>query len=75
MASNSSDTGTRDTTYNLISIAYHCLQGAETCGIYLEDAEREGNDEIATFLRDTQRMNRECPDRAKQLLKQHFSRT
>ena len=75
MATNSGDTGTRDTTYNLISVTYHCLQGAETCSQYLEDARREGNEELTRFLEDTQRMQRECADRAKQLLKTQFSKS
>lgn len=75
MATNSTATGTRDTTYNLISVTYHCLQGAETCGQYLEDARSEGNEELTRFLEETQRMQRECADRAKQLLKTHFSKS
>ena len=75
MSTNSTDTGTRDTTYNLISVTYHCLPGAETCGQYLEDARLEGNQELTRFLEETQRMQRECADRAKQLLKTHFAKS
>jgi hypothetical protein len=32
-------TGTRDEHYNVISVLYHALQGADTCGTYLQDAE------------------------------------
>jgi hypothetical protein len=30
-------TGTRDTVYDLVSIIYHALQGAETYGMYVAD--------------------------------------
>lgn len=73
MATNSSGTGTRDTTFNLMSVSYHCLQGAETCGQYLEDAQRAGDQELTGFFREAQQMQRDCADRAKKLLKQHIS--
>ena len=62
------DTGTRDITYNLISTAYHLLQGAETISIYIEDAEQEGNQELAQFFRETKDQYTRLADRAKQLL-------
>jgi uncharacterized membrane protein YgcG len=62
-------TGTRDIEYNLISIAYHALQGAETMDMYVSDAERSGDDELARFFRDVQQQNRQLADRAKQLLR------
>ena len=36
------NTGTQDTTYNLLSIIYHALQGAETYEKYIHDAEQGG---------------------------------
>jgi hypothetical protein len=35
-------TGTRDETYNLVSVPYHALQGAETYHQYVQDAEQRG---------------------------------
>jgi hypothetical protein len=43
-------TSERDETYGLISVIYHSLQGAETCGQYIADARRAGNDELARFF-------------------------
>jgi rubrerythrin len=60
--------GTRDTTYNLISVAYHALQGAETSGLFALDAEQEGDAELAQFHRDLADQDRQRADRAKQLL-------
>jgi hypothetical protein len=62
-------TGARDVEYNLISIAYHALQGAETMDMYVSDAERSGDQELAQFFRDVQQQNRTLADRARQLLR------
>ena len=75
MATNSGETGTRDTTYNLISVTYHCLQSAETCSQYFEDARRDGNEELTSFFEETQRTQRECADPSQELLKTHFARS
>ncbi len=44
------DTGTRDITYDLVSVIYHALQGAETAALYIADAEQEKNQELAEFF-------------------------
>ena len=41
------NTGTKDVTFNIISILYHALQGAETYDQYIQDAEQSGNSDIA----------------------------
>ncbi len=66
------DTGTRDITYDLVSVVYHALQGAETTALYIADAEQEGNQELATFLRETKEEYQRRADRAKQLLATHL---
>ena len=68
------NTGTRDITYDLISTAYHLLQGAETVTQYIEDAEQEGNHELAKFFRETKDEYTRRADRAKQLLATHISK-
>ena len=68
------DTGTRDITYDLISTAYHLLQGAETVTQYIEDAEQEGNQELAQFFRETKDEYTRRADRAKQLLASHITK-
>lgn len=65
--SGQSQTGTRDETYDLISIAYHALQGVETCRKYEQDA--SGDEELQGFFKDAQNMQRQLSDKAKQLLK------
>jgi hypothetical protein len=49
-ASEASATSERDDTYGLISVIYHALQGAETCGKYIEDARQAGNQELVDFF-------------------------
>jgi hypothetical protein len=67
------NTGTRDITYDLLSTAYHLLQGAETVTMYIADAEQEGNQELAQFFRETKDEYTRRADQAKQLLARHLS--
>lgn len=39
MSNGTGNTGTRDETYDLVSILYHALQGAETYDQYIQDAQ------------------------------------
>lgn len=61
-------TGTRDITYDLVSILYHALQGAETYDRYVEDAIDSSDYEIARFFREVQEEERRRADRAKAIL-------
>jgi hypothetical protein len=54
MAMSETTTGTRDEHYNVISLLYHALQGADTCAIYLQDVEHAGNQDLAQFFREVQ---------------------
>lgn len=65
-------TGTRDVHYNLISILYHTLQGAETYAQYLKDAEQAGDQELMSFFREVQEEDRQRAERAKMLLRQRL---
>ena len=66
------DTGTRDITYDLVSVIYHALQGAETTALYIADAEQEKNEELAQFFREAKEEYQRRSDRAKQLLTAHL---
>jgi rubrerythrin len=61
-------TGTQDVHYNLISVLYHTLQGAETSMQYMADAEESGDEELTRFFREVQDENRQRAERAKELL-------
>ncbi len=67
------DTGTRDCTYDLISTAYHLLQGAETVALYIADAKQEGDQELLQFFQETKDEYTRRADRAKQLLATHLA--
>ena len=60
------NTGTSNPTYNLVSVLYHALQGAENYEKYASDA---GSDQdLANFFKEIQQQEKQRADRAKQLL-------
>ncbi len=61
-------TGTKDEHYNLVSVLYHALQGADTCDHYAMDAEAAGDERLADFFRETQGMHTQVAERAKEML-------
>lgn len=65
-----SERGTSDTTYDLISVLYHSLQGCETYEQYASDAEQQGNRDVAQFFRDALQQNQQLAQRGQQLLMQ-----
>ena len=58
-------TGTRDAEYNLVSVLYHALHGAETCEMYALDADRAGDDNLTSFFRNVQATHRQVAEQAK----------
>jgi hypothetical protein len=72
MAMDDRTTGTRDEHYDLVSVLYHALQGAETCTTYLRDAERAGDQGLIQFFREVQGTYRQLADRSKVLLRQRL---
>lgn len=54
-------TGTPNTIYNLSSVLFHALKGGASYDAYIEDAEREGDEELTEFFR---RVREEDRDRA-----------
>ncbi|MGI8860867.1 MAG: hypothetical protein ACR2HO_12080 [Rubrobacteraceae bacterium] len=61
-------TGTRDEHYDLISVLYHALKGADNCDHYAMDAEAEGKQDLADFFREAQGGQQLLAERAKDLL-------
>jgi hypothetical protein len=59
-------TGTNNSTYNLVSVLYHALQGADLYEQYAGDA--GGDQDLAGFFRDIQQQEKQRAERAKQLL-------
>lgn len=68
MADDREVTGTGDVTYDLVSVLYHSLQGAETYEFFESDAEEAGDQELVTFFREVREEEQRRADRAKALL-------
>jgi hypothetical protein len=58
----------KDKDYDLVSTLYHALQGVETSGRYLQDAEAAGDNEVGEFLKEARGQYRQIADQAKTLL-------
>jgi hypothetical protein len=69
MAQGEQTTGTRDVTYDLLSVLYHTLKGAETIDQYIRDADEVGDKELAQFFRELKDEGKDRADRAKVLLR------
>ncbi len=63
-------TGTSDPTYNVISVVYHALQGAETIQKYLDDANTD--EDLKTYFQQVQQGYRRAAEMGKQLLAQRI---
>jgi hypothetical protein len=61
-------TGTKDEHYNLISVLYHALHGADNCDHYAMDAEASGDERLAAFFREAQAAQVQIAERGKELL-------
>jgi hypothetical protein len=61
-------TGTKDKDYNVIWFTEACLSNALRLETYIQDAEREGDQELAEFFRKAQSESRKGADQGKQLL-------
>lgn len=66
-------TNTSDKHYDLVSVLYHALEGAQTYAQYAEDAGREGDQELAQFFVQVQQSQISCAEKAKQLLGRRLS--
>jgi hypothetical protein len=65
-------TGTKDKDYNIIWFTEQCLSNVLRLEIYVQDAEREGDSELADFFRRAQETSRKGADQGKQLLKKRI---
>jgi hypothetical protein len=67
-------TGTAsDTTYNLISIAYHALQAVDTFHGYRRDAEEAGDSELSSLIDEALGQQQELARQARTLLAQRLT--
>jgi hypothetical protein len=62
-------TGTKDKDYNLIWFTEQSLQNALRLQNYIEDAERDGDSELAEFFKRAQSASRKGGEQGKDLLR------
>ena len=67
-------TGTKDKDYDIIWFTEACLSNALRLEIYIQDAEREGDTELATFFRKAQAESRKGAEQGKRLLRERLGR-
>ena len=61
-------TGTKDKDYNIIWFTEACLANALRLETYIQDAERDGDQELADFFRRAQAESRKGGEQGKQML-------
>jgi hypothetical protein len=66
-------TGTKDKDYNLIWFTEASLSNVLRLETYIEDAEREGDSDLAEFFRRAQATSRKGGEQGKDLLRQRLA--
>ena len=62
----------KDKNYNLIAVLYHSSDNVESLRTYVQDAEQEGDQELAEFFGAVLENNLEAAQRAKEMLVPRF---
>jgi len=62
-------TGTKDKDYNILWFTQACLDNALRLETYVQDAERDGDAELADFFRRAQAESRKGAEQGKQMLR------
>ena len=66
-------TGTKDKNYNIIWFTEQSLSNALRLETYIQDAERDGDSELADFFRRAQEASRKGGEQGKELLRSRLS--
>jgi hypothetical protein len=66
-------TGTKDKDYNLLWFTEQCLSNALRMEEYAQDAERDGDSELAEFFRRAQGESRKGGEQGKELLRKRLA--
>jgi hypothetical protein len=66
-------TGTRDKTYDLIWFTEACLSNALRMEIFIQDADREGDTELADLFRRAQAESRKGAELGKKMLRERLA--
>ena len=65
-------TGTKDKDYNIIWFTEQCLSNALRLETYIQDADREGDSELADFFRRAQGESRKGAEQGKEMLRKRL---
>ncbi len=66
-------TGTKDKDYNLIWFVEQCLSNVLRLETYIQDAERDGDSELADFFRRAQGESRKGAEQGKEHLRRRLA--
>lgn len=66
-------TGTKDKDYNVIWFTEQCLSNVLRLETYVQDAERDGDSELADFFRRAQETSRKGAGQGKDLLRSRLA--
>ncbi len=66
-------TGTKDKDYNVIWFVEQCLSNVLRLDTYIEDADRDGDSELADFFRRAQETSRKGAEQGKDLLRSRIA--
>jgi hypothetical protein len=61
-------TGISDAVYDLTSVFYHAAEGSQVYAKYIDDAAKEGDNELVEFFKDVQEQDAERAQKAKSLI-------
>jgi hypothetical protein len=67
-------TGTKDKNYNIIWFTEQCLANALRLETYVQDADRDGDSQLADFFRRAQAESRKGGEQGKALLRDRLGR-
>ena len=65
-------TGTKDKDYNIIWFTEQCLSNTLRLETYIQDADREGDSELADFFRRAQGESRKGAEQGKEMLRKRL---
>ena len=66
-------TGTKDKDYNIVWFVEQCLNNTLRLETYVQDAERDGDSELADFFRRAQETSRKGAEQGKTLLRSRLA--
>ena len=69
MSSGTPDSGTKDKNYDLITVTQLCLEHVWRLEQYAQDAEEDGDEEVASMFRRMQEHSRRGGEECKRLLR------